>query len=130
VDNEEATVVEPGSEDPGNERLLNPDGGIVGMATETLDQRASHIRGLTVTSIATLAGIAAALVTTLIATGPQDTIGIAVLGAFVIGQFPLLQLLGIETESLSAKDYLYITFMTFSLWYVTWAILLTTETTL
>ncbi|PSP73172.1 hypothetical protein BRC86_09860 [Halobacteriales archaeon QS_3_64_16] len=100
------------------------------MATETLDQRASHIRGLTVTSIATLAGIAAALVTTMIATGPQDTVSIAVLGAFVIGQFPLLQVVGIETESLSAKDYLYITFMTFSLWYVTWAILLTTGTTL
>ena len=99
------------------------------MATETLDQRASHIRWLTVTSIATLAGIAAALATTAIATGPQDTMGVAVLGAFVIGQFPLLQLVGIETESLSAKDYLYIAFMTFSLWYVTWAILLTTETT-
>jgi hypothetical protein len=119
-----------GGGDRGNERLLKPDVAIIGMATETLDQRASHIRGLTVTSIATLAGIAAALATTAIATGPQDTMGVAVLGAFVIGQFPLLQLVGIETESLSAKDYLYITFMTFSLWYVTWAILLTTETTL
>lgn len=100
------------------------------MATETLDQRASHLRGLTVTSIATLAGVASALVTSVIATGPQDTVGIAVLGAFVIGQLPLLRLVGIETEDFSAKDYLYVTFMTFSLWYVTWAILLTTGTTL
>jgi len=100
------------------------------MATETLDQRASHLRGLMVTSIATLAGVAGALVTTVIATGPTDTIGIAVLGAFVIGQLPLLRLVGIDTEDFSAKDYLYVTFMTFSLWYVTWAILLTTGTSL
>ena len=38
--------------------------------------------------------------------------------------------MGIDTGDLSAKDYLYIVFMTFSLWYVTWAILLTTGTTL
>jgi len=100
------------------------------MAAETLDGRASHIRGLTVTSIATLAGVAGALATTAITTGAQDTMGVAVLGAFVLGQFPLLRLLGIEIDDLSAKDYLYIVFMTFSLWYVTWAILLTTGTSL
>ncbi|PSP43308.1 hypothetical protein BRC68_08000 [Halobacteriales archaeon QH_6_64_20] len=100
------------------------------MAAETLDERASHIRGLTVTSIATLAGVASAVVTTAIATGATDTIGVAVLGAFVLAQFPLLSVMGIDTGDLSAKDYLYIVFMTFSLWYVTWAILLTTGTTL
>jgi uncharacterized membrane protein len=100
------------------------------MAAETLDERASHIRGLTVTSIATLAGVAGAVVTTAIAAGATDTIGVAVLGAFVLAQFPLLSVMGIDTGDLSAKDYLYIVFMTFSLWYVTWAILLTTGTTL
>ena len=100
------------------------------MAAETLDERASHIRGLMVTSIATLAGVAGALVTTVLTTGPQDTFGIAVLGAFVLVQFPLLSVAGIDNEGLSAKDYLYIVFMTFSLWYVTWAILLSTGTTL
>jgi uncharacterized membrane protein len=100
------------------------------MATESLEQRAAHIRGLTVTSIATLAGVAGALVTTVIAQSPQDTIGVAVLGAFVLVQFPTLRVAGIDVEDFSAKDYLYVVFMTFALWFVTYTILLTTGTSL
>ena len=99
------------------------------MATETLDRRASHIRGLTVTSIASLAGVAGALITAAVAAGPQDPVGLYVFGAFVLIQLPLLRLVGIDAEDFSAKDYLYIAFMTFALWFVTWTILLTTGTT-
>ena len=100
------------------------------MATDTLDGRAAHIRGLTVTTLAAVMGVAAALVSSMVATGAADTLAVYVLAGAVLVQFPILQLLGIDVEDFSAKDYLYVAFMSFSLWFVCWAILLTTEVSL
>jgi hypothetical protein len=51
-------------------------------------------------------------------------------GAIIV-QFPVFRLLEaagiqLDTDDFGAKDYLYVAFMTFSLWFVSWAILLTT----
>ena len=96
------------------------------MATDTADGMSSHMRGLTVTTLTAIAGIAAAFGSNALASGATDTMGVLVLAAAVLVQFPILRLVGIDQEDLSTKDILYIAFMTFSLWFVTWGILLTT----
>lgn len=99
------------------------------MATSVLEKRASHIRGITVTAIASIAGVAAGIFSQLLASGAADPIAVIILIAIIIVQFPLLKFSGI-VESFSKKDQLFIGFMTFSLWFVTWGILLTTDATI
>ncbi len=109
------------------------------MATETADARASHIRGLTVTTLASIAGILAAIGSSVVTAGAADpatsTTGVVVVVAAVLVQFPILEALGraglvaVDIQEFGAKDYLYVAFMTFSLWFVSWTVLLTTGTT-
>jgi len=96
------------------------------MATETADGMSSHMRGLTVTTLTAVAGIAAAFGSNELAATPDAPQGILVLAVAIAVQFPILRVIGIDTDDLSAKDVLYVGFMTFSLWFVSWGILLTT----
>ncbi len=101
------------------------------MATDTAERRAAHVRGVTVTTVACLAGIAAAWLSAMIADGATDTIAVFILAGTVLAQFPLLRALEIagldlDVDEFGAKDYLYVSFMTFALWFVAWTILLTT----
>jgi len=98
------------------------------MATESVDRRAAHIRGLTVTTLASLAGIAAAVVSQAVAGSATDNIALYVLVGTIAVQFPILKVLGIDVSDFSTKDYLYVAFMTFSLWFVSWGVLLTANT--
>jgi hypothetical protein len=108
------------------------------MATESATQeaRADHVRSVTVTTIAALAGIAGALGSaTLTADLPPEAAATstralyALIGAIGL-QFPLLRLFGIDPSEFGAKDVLYVVFMTFSLWFVVWAVLLTSGVSL
>ncbi|QLD89882.1 hypothetical protein HWV07_12940 [Natronomonas salina] len=101
------------------------------MATESAERRVAHVRGVTVTALACLAGVVAAVVSSAVASGATDTLGVYVLAAAVIVQFPLHRVLeqaGVEldVDDFGPKDYLYVAFMTFALWFVCWTILLTT----
>lgn len=99
------------------------------MATETVDRRAAHRRSVTVTSVATLAGIAAGVATHAIAAGPTDRVGLLVLAALTFVSLGLMRLLGIEVSEFSTKDHLYVGFMAFALWFITWGILLSENVT-
>ena len=90
------------------------------------DERWAHIRGITVTSVASLFGIAAGIAASYIAEGPDDTIGVILFAVAVFIQFPFLRIFRIQVEDFGVKDYLFITFMTFCFWFVTWAIMMTT----
>ena len=95
------------------------------MATEqSVDRRAAHIRGLTVTSLAAFAGIVAGLLSSAVASSATDRVGLYILVGFIVVQFGILQVLGVDVSEFSTKDYLYIAFMTFALWFVTWGVLL------
>jgi len=103
------------------------------MATDTASGLSDHMRGVTVTTSACLAGILAAVVSAVVfgttagaATGTQPLV---VLAAAIFVQFPLLRLLGIDVADFGIKDNLYITFMTFCLWFITYAVLLTSAVT-
>lgn len=97
------------------------------MATDTADRREAHIRGLTVTALASTAGILAALASSaLVGDAYGSSLATAIVAAAVLAQFPLLRGVGVDVADFGAKDVLYVAFMTFSLWFVCWAILLTT----
>ncbi|WP_247006456.1 EMC6-like membrane protein [Halorientalis litorea] len=98
------------------------------MATDTADKRAAHLRGLTVTMLACVAGIGAAVVSQALAASATDTTALYVVVGAIAVQFPILQVVGIDVNDFSTKDYLYVAFMTFSLWFVSWGVLLTAGT--
>ena len=104
------------------------------MATETSARWGDHMRGVVVTTVTCLAGIGAGLASGAVVGTDAAVAGSArpvfMLAAFAILQFPLLRLLGIETADFGPKDYLYVVFMTFSLWFITFTILLTSDVTL
>jgi hypothetical protein len=102
------------------------------MATDTVEGLSGHVRGITVTTVACLAGILAALVSNAVTGGAMDpgqaataTEALYVLGGAVLVQFPILKALGVDLDAFSKKDVVYVIFMTFALWFVSWGILLT-----
>jgi hypothetical protein len=97
------------------------------MSTEAAEARSAHIRAVSVTTVATLAGVLAAVLSGAFASGAGDPLALAILVGIILVQFPAMKLVGI-TEEYSTKDKLFVTFMSFCLWFVTWGILLTTET--
>ncbi|ODR83184.1 hypothetical protein BG842_14370 [Haladaptatus sp. W1] len=97
------------------------------MATEKAsERRAAHLRSITVTSLASISGIVAGFASAMIVgtskTAATDQMGLTIMLAFVVVQLPLLYLMGYELDGI--KDTLFVAFMTFSLWYITWGILL------
>ncbi|MEF8827102.1 MAG: hypothetical protein V5A27_12310 [Halapricum sp.] len=99
------------------------------MATETADGMTGHVRSVTVTTLASLIGIGAALVSEFVLEAdPTGQISLFVILAAIAVQVPILQALGVDTQEFSTKDYLYIAFMTFSLWFISWTLLLTAQT--
>jgi hypothetical protein len=104
------------------------------MATETQTGLSGHLRGVTVTTLACLAGVVAGVVSgALVGTSPAaatDRRTIGVLAAFVLVQFPVLKVVGVDVADFGVKDNLFLVFMTFVLWFVTLTILLTSGASL
>jgi hypothetical protein len=102
--------------------------------TETGTGLTGHVRGVAVTTLACLAGVVAAVAAgTVVGTGVEaasDVRALAFLVAAVVGQYPVLKAIGVDIDDFGAKDHLYVAFMTFTLWFITFAILLTTGVTL
>ncbi|CAM2911430.1 MULTISPECIES: hypothetical protein [Halobacterium] len=92
---------------------------------ENLDPTAAHRRSLTVTTIATLGGVVAAFVSEVAVSDPTSRMGLLVLLGLVIVELGLMRAFGVDIGEFSAKDYFYVAFMTFALWFVTWGVLLT-----
>ena len=104
------------------------------MATEAMSERREHVRSIGVTALAALLGIGAALlswsVTGDLSAGEAatDQRALVIVLAAILIQFPVYTVTGIyDREEFGPKHYLFITFMTFALWFVTWGILLTAE---
>ena len=95
------------------------------MATDTGERFSPHLRGVTVTTIATVSGIIAGVASGLVTSGPSDTIGLTILFAAIVLQFPVFYALGLDMGEFSTKDKVYVGFMTFVMWFISWGILLT-----
>jgi len=86
-----------------------------------------HARGVVVTTICCLAGIAAGVVSaayvgTSVAAAQSTTL-VFVLGAFVLAQYPLYKIIGVG--DFGVKDNLYVAFLTFTLWFISYTVLAT-----
>ncbi|ELY45009.1 EMC6-like membrane protein [Natronorubrum sulfidifaciens] len=106
------------------------------MSTESISDRREHIRSISVTALSALLGVAAAFASMSItgdlspADAAGDTRALMLVAGAILAQFILYDFTGIYGEDeFGIKHYLFITFMTFSLWFVTWGILLTTGVT-
>ncbi|MFP4188215.1 MAG: hypothetical protein ACLFR5_02260 [Halobacteriales archaeon] len=104
------------------------------MSTEAptaAEKREAHLRGVKVTTFSCVLGVVAAVVSWTLTSGVvatlPDRVGVAVLVFAVIAQKPFLPRLG--KHEMSKKDWLYVAFMTFDLWFITWTILLTAGNT-
>jgi len=84
-----------------------------------------YFRSVSVTTISTLLGMLAGIVAHLLSNAPDDITGVLVLLAAIIVQFPIYRAIGIDISDFGTKDQLYVGFMTFVLWFVTWGILMT-----
>lgn len=89
-----------------------------------VDVPRDHYWSVTVTTLSALAGVTAGLVSNVYVSDPTANTGLLVMAAFIGLQYPFFRLLGIDLEEFSAKDHLYVAFMTFSLWFVSWTIIL------
>jgi hypothetical protein len=111
--------------DGGNERLFTGARGSEGMSDDS--GLSDHARGVVVTTICCLAGIAAAVVSAVyVGTDPAaaaSTTAVFVLGAFVVAQYPIYKAVGVG--DLGIKDNLYVAFLTFTLWFISYTVLLT-----
>ncbi|WP_435127157.1 hypothetical protein [Halobaculum sp. D14] len=101
------------------------------MATETASGLSDHARGVTVTTVACLAGIAAALVSATVfgigADAAANRLNLGVLAGALLVELPVLKLIGVDVEEFGMKDNLYVAFMTFALWFISYAVLLSSS---
>lgn len=93
------------------------------------EKRHAHLRGVKVTAFSSLLGVAAGVLSWAITSGflmsMAQVNAVAVLAAAVAVQKPFLPYL--DKPEMSKKDWLYVGFMTFDLWFVTWTVILTAE---
>ncbi|TYL38345.1 hypothetical protein CV102_11050 [Natronococcus pandeyae] len=104
------------------------------MSTESMSDRREHIRSISVTALSALFGVGAAFASVAItgdmapAEAATDTRALLLVLGAILAQFVLFDFTSIYGEDeFGVKHYLFITFMTFSFWFVVWGILLTTE---
>ena len=102
------------------------------MSTESISDRRKHIRSISVTAVSALLGVGAAFASAtwigLSSDAATDTRALFLILGAILVQIPLLNSSGIyDEDEVGAKHYLFVTFMTFSMWFVTWGILLTAE---
>ncbi len=86
-----------------------------------------HTRSVVVTTICCLAGIAAGVVSAVYvgtdSAAAESTTIVLVMGAFVLAQYPLYKIIGVSDFGI--KDNLFVAFLTFTLWFISYTILAT-----
>jgi lipid II:glycine glycyltransferase (peptidoglycan interpeptide bridge formation enzyme) len=101
-----------------------------------LEKQRDHIDRIKRTLIACLLGMFVGVVSYLSGGSPDPATGLQnngllafmlMLAAIVI-QKHIFLIIGIDTDKLGGKDWFYQSFMTFALWFMTWAILLSAAT--
>ncbi len=103
------------------------------MSSDESDARASHIRSISITATASMAGILAAVMASVVTAdaglsageAARDMSALALLLLAILVQIPLYRVVGYEDFG-GGKDILFIGFMTFAFWFVTYGIILTT----
>ena len=104
------------------------------MATKTESGPSDHVRGILVTTLASLVGVGAGVASGVVvgtdAGVATSTQSLFILGGLLLLEYPILRGVGVDVNDFGPKDHLYVAFMTFTLWFITYAILLTNNTAL
>lgn len=103
------------------------------MSSDESDARADHIRAVSITALASLAGILAAVLASVVTAdagltaseAASDMSALALLLLAILVQIPLYRVIGFEDFG-GGKDVLFVGFMTFAFWFVSYGIILTT----
>jgi hypothetical protein len=99
------------------------------MATES-EGLTGHARSVAITSVTALGGVIAGVASAAFAASATDQVGLAiVIGMFLVNLI-VLRVIGIDVSDFGGKDHLFNAFMTFSLWFVTWGLFLSTGVSL
>jgi hypothetical protein len=99
------------------------------MATES-GTLTGHLRSVTITSVTALGGVVAGVASAAFEASATDRLGLGIMVGMVFLNLAVLRVIGIDIGEFGTKDHLFNAFMTFSLWFVTWGIFLTTGVTL
>ncbi len=106
------------------------------MSTESISDRREHVRSISVTALSALLGVGAALGSSVLtgdmapAEAAGDTQGLLLVLGAILAQFMLYDFTSIYSDDeFGIKHYLFILFMTFTFWFLTWGIILTAEAT-
>ncbi|AGN02765.1 hypothetical protein L593_14130 [Salinarchaeum sp. Harcht-Bsk1] len=99
--------------------------------SEEVEERQTHVRAIAITSTAALAGVIAAIVSQALTSGMSPGAAAGSRDA----QFALLAIVAVQLPVYhfvfedwgGFKDVLYVAFMTFILWFVTWGVILTSD---
>jgi hypothetical protein len=94
--------------------------------TDDESEFSDYERSAIVTVGATLSGIIAAIATSLYVSDPQNNTALLLVAAAIFLQLPIYRLIGLDVDDFGIKGNLYISLMTFILWFLTWGIILTT----
>jgi len=102
------------------------------MSTESISDRRKHIRSISVTAMTALVGVGAAFICAiwigLSSEAAADPRALFLVVGAILAQIPVLNSTGLYSEDeVGIKHYLFVAFMTFSMWFVTWGILMTAE---
>jgi len=99
-------------------------------APTAAEKREAHMRGVKVTAFSCVLGVIAGFLSWVLTEGVltggaglADRVSFALLAGAVILHQPFLPYLG--KHEMSKKDWAYVAFMTFDLWFITWTVLLT-----
>jgi hypothetical protein len=100
-----------------------------------LEKQAEHIGRIKRTLVACLIGIAVGILSYYSGGSPDISglqnngfLALMLMLAGIVVQRHIFILMGIDTSKLGGKDWFYQGFMTFALWFMTWAILLSAAT--
>jgi len=88
-----------------------------------------YARSVIVTTGSTLSGVLVAVLTAVSGADPQSNTILLPVAAAVVIQFPIYRVIGLDVDDFGTKGKVYITLMTFILWFLTWGVLLTTNAT-
>lgn len=93
------------------------------MSDSASDDGTDRRSQILLTLVPTFAGIGAAIVSSILASGATDMVGVIVLGGFTLSSVGIGRLT--TNRDFGAKDYLYMAFLASFSWFMLWAILLT-----
>lgn len=99
------------------------------MTTES-EGLTGHVRSVTITSVTAIGGVVAGVASARLAESATDQVGVAIMIGMLLVNLAVLRAIGIDIGEFGAKDHLFNAFMTFSLWFVTWGVFLTTGVSL